>query len=465
VVVDEAGQVGGKDMLALIERVQACGGRLILSGDTRQQGAVASTDALRVMEENTGLRPVCLRQIHRQDPALGRTRSERRFIKNYREAVRAAADGDPLASFDKLDALGCVRELEAEALKKEVAREYCAALARDEKVLAVAQTWAEVRELNAAIRERLKNAGRLGEGAPVVSWQAVDLTDAQKCDARFYPKNARVYFVRGYGRFERGDWAEVARVDEGGVTLLKGDGLATHVAAACAPRFIVAAPHEIELARGDRLQMKFNGKSAEGAAIRNGELVTVRRVLKDGRIAVRDDAGVKKTLSPSQRLFVPGHAVTSYASQGKTVDTVLVSYGAGGGEEGAHAAAPVSVNRNQWYVAISRARRKAVVFTDDKESLRVRVEREAGRETALSVDLPPETVMDIARGFSEETKELIRMGIQSERDAAIMRWVRAAHAPEVAHTVTHGIEPGIAYDAEPHFCQEPTQQQTHGILL
>jgi hypothetical protein len=200
-------------------------------------------------------------------------------------------------------------------------------------------------------------------------------------------------------------------------------------------------------------------------------------VLRDGRIAVRDDAGVRKTLSSSQRLFVSGHAVTSYALQGKTVDAVLVSYGVGGGEEGAHAAAPVRVNRNQWSVAISRARRKAVVFTDDKESLRVRVGREAARETALSVDLPSETMADIARGFSEETREWSRMGIQAERDAAIMRWVRAANAPEASHNVTpciaHGLEPDIAHTAEPslhlhmepHSCQEPTQQQIHGIRL
>jgi len=37
---------------------------------------------------------------------------------------------------------------------------------------------------------------------------------------------------------------------------------------------------------------------------------------------VEDRAGVEKTLEPSQRIFVRGYAVTSYASQGKTVDTV-----------------------------------------------------------------------------------------------------------------------------------------------
>jgi hypothetical protein len=107
------------------------------------------------------------------------------------------------------------------------------------------------------------------------------------------------------------------------------------------------------------------------------------------------------------------------------------------------------------------------VFTNDKKSLRVHAEREAGHKNTLSVDLPPETMADIARGFSEETKERRRMDIQAERDAAIMRWMRAANAPEVSHNVTpciaHGLEPDIAHTAEPHFYQQPGQQQTRGI--
>ncbi|OAM88928.1 hypothetical protein AW736_09085 [Termitidicoccus mucosus] len=420
VIVDEAGQIGGRDMLALMKRVQACNGRLILSGDTRQQGAVAASDALRVIEENTNVRPVCLAEIRRQDPKLGRTRRERQFIKAYREAVQAAAKGDTMASFDKLDALGCIRELDAAELKKKLAREYCAALGRKEKVLAVAQTWSEVRELNTAIRDELKNAGKLGEGVPVVSWQSLDLTDAQKRDARFYGAGARAFFVREYGRFGRGDWGEIVKVNEHGITLRK-DGQTTSLSLDYANRFIVAAPQQIELARSDRLQMKFNGSSAEGAAIRNGELVTVQRVLGDGRICVRDDGGKSKTLSPSQRLFVPGYAVTSYASQGKTVDTVIASYGE-------REAMPVGANSQQWYVAISRARKNVLVLTGDKEALRMRVEREADRELALSIT-PEKAAMDaVCAEFSEETQALLREGQRAQRHESVMRWVRTAQA-------------------------------------
>lgn len=47
VIVDEAGQIGGKQMLALMRIVRNNGGRLILSGDTRQHGPVEASSTLR----------------------------------------------------------------------------------------------------------------------------------------------------------------------------------------------------------------------------------------------------------------------------------------------------------------------------------------------------------------------------------------------------------------------------------
>jgi ATP-dependent exoDNAse (exonuclease V) alpha subunit len=148
---------------------------------------------------------------------------------------------------------------------------------------------------------------------------------------------------------------------------------------------VVAAAADMEITPGDRLQLKFNGSSVEGARLNNGELVTVCRVHKNGALVVEDDAGMRKTLAPSQRLFNRGYAVTSYASQGKTVDTVLF----------ADASNRAATNRNQWYVAISRGRKRVLVFTSDKEALRASIRHTGDRQLAL--ELKP------ARNESAET--------------------------------------------------------------
>jgi predicted ribonuclease YlaK len=73
VLVDEAGQIGGKQMHRLLSLVAENGGRLILSGDTRQHGAVEATDALRAIEKHSGIAPIELTNIRRQNPALAKS--------------------------------------------------------------------------------------------------------------------------------------------------------------------------------------------------------------------------------------------------------------------------------------------------------------------------------------------------------------------------------------------------------
>jgi conjugative relaxase-like TrwC/TraI family protein len=375
VLVDEAGQVGGRQLRELIRLVQAHDGRLILSGDTRQHGAVAAADALRAIEEHGGLKPAEIRQIRRQDPGLGRSAAEQRFIRSYRSAVKAAAAGRVAESFDRLDQLGCVRELPQEKRRDVLAAEYLAAIARKETALVVAQTWNEVRAVNEAVREQLRVTGNLGAGKTLTAYQAVDATEAQKRDAGFYRPGQFAYFVQRYGRYAKGDLCEIADANERGVVLVK-DGRRCSLGYRYTNRLAVAAASQMEIAPGDRLQLKFNGRSLEGRSLANGELVTVRRLRKDGALIVEDGGGARKTLAPSQRLFNRGYAVTSYASQGKTVDTVMF----------ADAANRIATNRNQWYVAISRGRKRVVVFTPDKAELRENIEHAGERELALELN-------------------------------------------------------------------------------
>ena len=103
----------------------------------------------------------------------------------------------------------------------------------------------------------------------------------------------------------------------------------------------------------------------------NGELVTVKQVHPDGRIALADG----RTLDKSYRQFVRGYAVTSYAAQGKTVDYVLFS----------DSAVQAATNDQQWYVTISRGRKGVQIFTADKIQLRQNVIRSGGRELALDI--------------------------------------------------------------------------------
>ena len=376
VLVDEAGQVGGKQLSELTALVQARGGRMILSGDTRQHGPVEASDILRAIETKAGLKPAILREIRRQNPALAKTRAEKAFITGYRRAVKAASDGRTEDSFDELNRLGCIREIPANTRYEQLAAEYLASLDRIETPLVIAQTWSEVTAVNDSIRSALRVRGQIGEGTVITALQAVDLTEAEKADVRSYRVGQVAYFQKRYGRHKRGDSCTVLGANEQGVVVNR-DGRPATIGFKHVSRLVLAEKREMEIAPGDRLQLKFNGESIEGRPLANGELATVRKILADGSLEIEDASGERKTLSANQRLFNRGYAVTSYGSQGKTVDTVLFA------DSGCRAA----TTAEQWYVTISRGRRRVTVFTEDKVALRAAVTREAGK--ALALDLQP----------------------------------------------------------------------------
>jgi conjugative relaxase-like TrwC/TraI family protein len=371
ILADESGQIGIRDMHRLAVLAQSKGARLILSGDTRQHGAVAASDALVLLERYARIPVARLRTIRRQDPRLAE-RSEKKAVAAYRSAVRLASRGKAAEALDALDRLGWVQEHQPEEGRRLLAQSYLKSLDRRERPLIAAQTWREVDAVNGAVRTALGEAGRLGASVRLSSYRAANLTAEEKQDAGSYPAGTKVFFLRNYGRHRRGDICPVAGANAKGVVLRK-NGRRTTVSYRYADRLAPVEERPLDLAPGDRLQLKMNGRSRDGQPIANGELVTVREILSDGAIAIESDRKVRKTLAPGQRVFNYGYATTSYGSQGKTVDTVLFS------DAGSRSA----TNQKQFYVTISRGRRRALIFTPDKAALRRAVAAEGHRTLAI----------------------------------------------------------------------------------
>ena len=76
---------------------------------------------------------------------------------------------------------------------------------------------------------------------------------------------------------------EIAGANERGVILVR-DGRRSTVSYRYADRFAVVKRADIEIAPGDRLQLKTNGRSLEGFRLHNGELVTVERYDSQGAL-------------------------------------------------------------------------------------------------------------------------------------------------------------------------------------
>jgi ATP-dependent exoDNAse (exonuclease V) alpha subunit len=118
-----------------------------------------------------------------------------------------------------------------------------------------------------------------------------------------------------------------------------------------------------EVAPGDRLLLTANRRE-EGLRITNGELVTVAQVDPARRILLDDG----RSLPANYRHFMHGYAVTAHRSQGKSVDTVIISAD--------------GMQKELFYVAASRGRESVTVITSDKERLKETVAKSMARKSA-----------------------------------------------------------------------------------
>jgi len=376
VVVDEAGQIGGRQMLELLRLARERNARVILSGDTRQHGPVEASDALLAIERHAGIKPVELHKIRRQDPAVGRDDDERSRIRRYRKAVESAATGNMGESFDRLDRMGAVVACGLGDQADKLADEYIRLTEQTASAVVVSQTWAEVHRVNSRVRDALKAKGLLGANDTTVQvLDRLDLTNAQKRDERFYPKEAVVVFNQKIREAEPGAKGKLAGIVKAGVLVEVGGRFVT-VSNKMLDRISICQTREYSITTGDRLHVKANRRLGSGGRVTNGELVTVKSVRADGGIELSDG----RLLDSSFREFLHGYAITSYGSQGKTVDYVLFS----------DSTVKAATNAQQWYVTISRGRRGIRIFTPDKEQLRENVARAGHRPLA----------MELAAGFA-----------------------------------------------------------------
>ena len=428
VIVDEAGQIGGKQMHELLSFVKANDGRVILSGDTRQHGAVEASDALRAIERYAGLEAARLTKIRRQNPKAGETKSERKRIKQYRAAVRKAQAGQYAESFDRLDRLGAIVECQTiDEQRERLVADYLTLAEKKKSTVIVSQTWAEIREINERIRIGLRRVSLIDKAdLTVTAFERLDLTDAQKRDARFYPANAVIVFNRETKDFAKGEVGTLLKATPTHL-LVKAEKRVQKVPFNLLNRLTICQPVEMTLAKGDQLQLKANAPSLDGKEFINGELVTVKAVNSNGRIELKDG----RILPEKYREFVRGYAITSYGSQGKTVEQVLFS----------DSSVKAATNNQQWLVTISRGTRAVKIFTQDKAQLRENVGRLGDRELAIEFAKQDSTQ---ARRVPPPVRKYIAGLIQSRRSEIVQQKIenvdlwKHKQPPRMTQQQTHG---------------------------
>src|SRR5262249_41490288 len=158
---------------------------------------------MRLLETEAGVRPAVVWDIKRQSG-------------EYKLAVADLSEGRTLEGIDRLDKLKWIKELPDEMRDQQLAKDYVAAFAAGQKVLAISPTHAEGAMITKAIRKELRQTKRLDENETAMP-RLVDarLTEAEKSDASQYEAGDFVEFHQNAPGFKRGERVEVVASDEG----------------------------------------------------------------------------------------------------------------------------------------------------------------------------------------------------------------------------------------------------------
>jgi hypothetical protein len=153
-------------------------------------------------------------------------------------------------------------------------------------------------------------------------------------------------------------------------------------------------------ARGDRIQFTAPYRAQK---IANRELATVESIRIDGDLRVRLDSRRAVGFNIAEHPHLDyGYAVTSHSSQGQTADRVLVHVDTERlGEQ--------LVNRRLAYVAISRGRYDAHIYTNDRATLGRALSRETSKSSATEFgQAPVAAAKSVTPSSPAQHEELVR---------------------------------------------------------
>jgi len=350
--VDEASMLGTRQLGRVFEVAKRINARILLSGDLRQHGAVERGEPFALLDRFAGLKPISVKRVMRQKGI-------------YREAVEALSAGRVMDGYERLNKLNAIVELDGRNRYQALAKEYTHALDNGRSVLAVSPTHAESAKVNAAVRTSLQKTGHIDKEEHAVTVnRTLQWTKAQKQVSNIYQPGHRVFFHKPAPGIKAGARMQVDKADAKSVRVQAKDGKQHTLPLKHADRFSVYERVDLPLAKGELVRITQNTKTQDGKKLNNGSLYQVHDVSDDGTVRLMPRKAGRRTkpitLNSDALHLAYGYCGTSHASQGKTVDRVLVAQASTSGK---------AASTEQFYVSISRAREEVRVFTDDKHAL------------------------------------------------------------------------------------------------
>lgn len=371
--IDEAGLLDVRSMRGVFEVANQQQARVVLSGDTRQHSSPRPGEALRLLESEAGLNVVRIHKIQRQK---GQYKKAVELVSRGNEIVdQSKQTTGLLAGFDLLDRMGKIKEIGDEARLDVLAQNYISNFKKNKSTLVIAPTRIEGQAITEEIRNRLREAGAIGEkNRQIRQLQSLYFSEAQKSDNASYQTGMVVQFHQNVkGGFKRGERYRVQISDQTGILLSpeRGNGKAKPLPYSNPDRFEVYGETSLPITVGDKLRFSLGGKAADGKRrFSNGRLDEIKSFDRRGNLVLKSGMTIDRDFGHLDH----GYVLTSHGSQGKTTKLSIAAMGSD---------SLPAINAKQFYVTVSRGSEDVAIYVDSKAKVR-RAIQDAGQQLSAT---------------------------------------------------------------------------------
>ncbi len=362
-VIDESSLVSSKALNSFLSRVRP-EDRVLLVGDVKQHEAIEAGSPF-VRFQHHGMETAKLEKIVRQKDAPLREIVENLSIGKIKEAVEG------------LHKQGRITEIaDPDERLKTIAKDYCE---QPKSTLVVSPANKERVELNQLIHQQLQRSGQISKRdyRTKVLENRNDMTGAERTFAAAYHPDDIIRYTSASKKHgvNAGEYARVISTNDKDNTITVKLEKSEREVSYNPQRLqgvTVYREAEREFSIGDRLQFR---APHHPERIANGELGTLEKIER-GRLTVALDSGRKVDFDIDKNRHIDhGYAVTSHSAQGQTIDRVLINADTHESDK--------LLNQRMRYVASSRARLDARIYTDSEERLSAALARQVDKSTAL----------------------------------------------------------------------------------
>src|SRR5215467_7273681 len=362
-VIDESSLASTKHIHKLFARLEP-EDKVLLVGDVRQHQAVEAGRPFQQLQQH-GMTTAALNEIVRQRDKDLKQDVEDLAARNTPEAVAA------------LVSRGKVIEIADEQKRFEaIAQDYAK---NPTGTLVISPANRERCELNSLIHRELQREGLVGSNDQqmTVYVERKDMTGAESTFANSYRPNEDIIRYSSASKVHKvkaGDYARVIDTDPetNKITVRLWNGRELTYNPTRLSGVSVYNEAERAFATGDRLQIRAPFRAKR---IANAELGTITKIEPD-QIRLAMDSGREVTVDVRKfRHLDYGYAVTSHSSQGLTFDRVLINADT--------RQSVLLLNDRTAYVAVSRARDDARIYTDSTQNLSAALSRGIDKTTAI----------------------------------------------------------------------------------